>query len=87
MRMAAEQPCSRFWISPESARRRIVYRQKPKGRWLKAMIDEIERRLQGRTDVESVERVVYSPAPCFYMAGDTARKVIQRELKRRRCKR
>lgn len=88
MRLAAEQPCSRFWISPESARRRLLYGQRPKGKWLRMMLDEIERRLQGRTDIESVERVVFSPAPRFYMAGDTARKEIQRHLKRRhRCRR
>ena len=88
MRLAAEQPCSRFWISPESARRRLLYGQRPKGKWLRMMLDEIERRLGGKTDIESVERVVYSPAPRFYMAGDTARKEIQRHLKRRhRCRR
>lgn len=47
-------------------------------------MQEIERRLDGRRGVEAVEMVIYSAAPQFYMAGDTARKIIQRELKRRR---
>lgn len=87
MRNAALQPCSRFWISSECAYRRLHYKKRPKNVWLRKMLAEIERRLDGRTDLISVEEVVHSPAPQFYMAGDTARKIIQRELRRRkRCR-
>lgn len=84
MRNAARMPCSRFWISTECVCRRLNYAQQPKGKWLRMMMQEIERRLDGRRGVEAVEMVIYSAAPQFYMAGDTARKIIQRELKRRR---
>jgi hypothetical protein len=88
MRLAALQPCSRFWITPECVKLRLRYYGKHKYRLMRAMLEEIKLRLGGKTDIESIEQVVYSPAPQFYIAGDTARKIIQRELKRRRqCKR
>ena len=89
MRAAVTMPCSRFWISPETARRYLV------GGWGKPvtkervqMLAEIARRCKGNHSLENVQEVVESPAPQFYMKPDTARKIIQRELKRRRqCKR
>lgn len=89
MRLAAEQPSPRFWIS---ARQASLYLRKkciPKPNGLVAqMMKEIEKRCGGDFSTLHLEDIVEQPAPKFYIRPETARKIIQQELKRRRkCRR
>lgn len=91
---AALLPCSRFWVSEERATAVVqallrgqaaTARMRPMKR---AMFEEIHRRVaammaDGRMGVaEAVRRVVYSPAPCFYMAPGQAIDILYRMRKR-----
>lgn len=89
MRNAAELPCSRFWISPECARKHIHRVNKHGARviannLLREMVEEIIKRCDGDYSWEKITEVVFSQAPKFYMRPETARKTIQQTLKQRK---
>lgn len=85
MKAAADMPCSRFWISSESARRQLLNGlERISPGCYREMLEEIQRRCNGDLSPQNVEQVVAQPAPRFYIRPETARRIIQRELKRRR---
>lgn len=89
MRRAADKPCSRFWISSECVRKHVWIVQRHGTRairnpMLREMVMEIISRLNGDYSLMNIEKVIEQPAPKFYLRPNTARKIIQRELKRRK---
>lgn len=95
VRIAVTHPCSRYWISPENAFKRIsafrrgkVYLRngvavKPRGSRLRSIISIMER-CKGDYSQRKIESIVYSPAPEFYLSVKTAKRYISRALKKRR---
>jgi hypothetical protein len=79
--LAAKQPASRFWCSVEKMTERIKKNDPPQRQ--RAMYDEIRRRCNGDYSTENIERVIYSPAPSFYITPLTARKIIYRTFAKR----
>lgn len=94
-----KSPCSRFWVSEMRAAVVIslMLRGKcpddmlpEKRRMYEAIYSRVTEIMKGREDMclsHAVEEAVWSPAPEFYMAPETARKVIrrmQRQTKERR---
>lgn len=77
---AAQSPCSRFWVSAEQMAKRLRA-DKPLARQAD-MYEEIRRRCNSDFSIENVERVVYSPAPRFYISLLTARKLIYKSFPR-----
>lgn len=97
MEQCAAMPCSRFWIEPEYALRLIKAktdggatvsqykaRHAVKRGNTERKIEEIIRRCDGDFSLANIARVVFSPAPEFYISGRTAQAVITRTLKERR---
>lgn len=89
MRMAADMPCSHFWAEPENIKKHIWKVNKHglktiTNPLLREMVEEVMRRCDGDYSIENIEQVLSQPAPKFYMQPNTARRIIQRELKRRR---
>ena len=82
--IAAESPCSRFWISTETAIRNIRMKEKGRPTRRTEVIDEIMKRCNGDYSRDNIERVVYSPAPKFYITPKTAKKLVYSELKKRK---
>ena len=88
MRLAALQPAPRFYATPEWVARKIKARSHGKHagkrNLTEQMLDEIIRRCDGNTSIDNIALVLEQPAPSFYLRPETARKLIQQELKRRR---
>lgn len=92
---AAMSPCSRFWISSETAQKCVAamaagrYLPDNGSSWCKRkMIKEIYRRCAGDYSRANIEKIVYGGAPHFYLTQKSAKVTIYNELKRRRkCKR
>lgn len=81
-RIAVSFPCSRFWISTETAAKLISDIRRGKKQNLKPMclerITEIMRRCNGDYSRASVSRVVNSPAPKFYLTPGSAQAILSR---------
>ena len=89
MRAAPSFPCSRFWISEEAAMKNI--RKVRRGgilairtRRVREMTRLIMERCNGTFTGRMVEQAINTPAPQFFIEPETARRLIQKELKRRR---
>lgn len=91
IRLAVEMPCSRFWVTPETAAKEIsslrrgrwYQTQKPKAMRMKRAHD-IMVRCNGDYSIANVTDVVYSTAPQFYLSAHTAEKYIYRILRIRK---
>lgn len=87
MRKAVTCPCSRYWISIESAMRNISLARK--GLWSLVrraeMIRSIMEKCNGDFSRDSVESVIYNNAPHFFMTPNSGRVIIYNEIKKRRC--
>lgn len=95
VRLAIEQPCSRFWTSPENAMKRISAMRRMKEYTKKgtragrlSMFSCIMKRCDGDFSSRNIERVVYSQAPRFFLSFETAKKYIYNAIrkKKRKCK-
>lgn len=94
VRKAVNSPCSRFWISPEYASKRISallrgkrYTEKRYRANRELIIHDIMKRCDGDYSMGRIESVVYSPAPRFYLTESTAKIYIYRALKQKTWKR
>lgn len=91
VRLAVAMPCSRFWVTPETAAKEIsslrrghwYQMQKPKVMRMKRAYD-IMVRCGGDYSIAKVTEVVYSTAPQFYLSAHTAEKYIYRTLRNRK---
>lgn len=89
---AVKSPCSRFWITSERAKKRISAIVRGKENIRRAyptrarMIKEIMSRCGGDYSTESIEGVVFSAAPEFYLTEKSAKLIIYREINKRRKK-
>lgn len=91
VRMAVMMPCSRFWVTPETAAKEIsslrrghwYQTQKPKRMRMQRAYD-IMVRCNGDYSIANVTEVVYSAAPQFYLSAHTAEKYIYRTLRNRK---
>ena len=91
VRMAVMMPCSRFWVTPETAAKEIsslrrghwYQTQKPKRMRMQRAYD-IMVRCSGDYSIANVTEVVYSSAPQFYLSAHTAEKYIYRTLRNRK---
>lgn len=94
VRMAVTMPCSRFWVTPETATKEIsslrrgrwYQTQKPKRMRMQRAYD-IMARCNGDYSIAKVTEVVYSTAPQFYLSAHTAEKYIYRTLRNRKKER
>lgn len=91
VRMAVTMPCSRFWVTPETAAKEIsslrrgrwYQMQKPKRMRMQRAYD-IMVRCDGDYSIAKVTEVVYSAAPQFYLSAHTAEKYIYRTIRNRK---
>ena len=91
VRLAVMMPCSRFWVTPETAAKEIsslrrghwYQMQKPKMMRMQRAYD-IMVRCNGDYSIANVTEVVYSTAPQFYLSAHTAEKYIYRTLRNRK---
>lgn len=91
VRLAVAMPCSRFWVTPETAAKEIsslrrgrwYQMQKPKRMRMQRAYD-IMVRCNGDYSIANVTEVVYSAAPQFYLSAHTAEKYIYRTLRNRK---
>lgn len=91
VRIAVTMPCSRFWVTPETAAKEIsslrrghwYQTQKPKRMRMQRAYD-IMLRCNGDYSIAKVTEVVYSTAPQFYLSPHTAEKYIYRTLRNRK---
>lgn len=91
VRLAVIMPCSRFWVTPETAAKEIsslrrghwYQMQQPKMMRMKRAYD-IMVRCNGDYSIANVTEVVYSTAPQFYLSAHTAEKYIYRTLRNRK---
>lgn len=84
MRNVAKMPARRFYISAEAVIIHIKEPHRKSPEMMKLMLEEIFRRCNGNFSYENIESIINQPAPQFYIQPETARKLIQKELKRRR---
>lgn len=95
VRLALEQPCSRFWVSPENAAKRISAMRRGKNYTKKgtragrlSLFACIMEKCEGDFSSRNIERVVYSQAPRFFLSFETAKKYIYNAIrKKRKCNR
>ena len=88
---ASYAPAKRFYVSERQAIRIVRRMMMGKGIYIKgeqkiAMYKEIERRVQSeRSDNErltdTIRRVLFQPAPRFYIKQETARIILYRKMK------
>jgi ribulose 1,5-bisphosphate carboxylase large subunit-like protein len=91
VQLAVTKPCSRFWVTPETAAKEIsslrrghwYQMQKPKRMRMQRAYD-IMVRCNGDYSITRVTEVVYSAAPQFYLSAHTAEKYIYRTLRNRK---
>lgn len=94
VRLAVEQPCSRYWTSPENAYKRISalrrgksYASKGTREGRNRMFIDIMRKCGGDYSLRNIERVVYEGAPRFFLSAETAKRYIYRTIRnRRKCR-
>lgn len=86
--MVLSSPCSRFWCSPENAYKSIIsYRKRgvlPSRSLRQQMLRDIMERCNGDYSYLNIERVVYSPAPSFYISFWTAKIAIYQYINKTR---
>ncbi len=91
VKQAVTKPCSRFWVTPETAAKEIsslrrgrwYQMQRPKRMRMQRAYD-IMVRCNGDYSIANVTEVVYSAAPQFYLSAHTAEKYIYRTLRNRK---
>ena len=83
MRAVAQMPCARFYINAETVKKQLRKKQQ-RNRLKILMLREITTRCGENLSIDNIETVIQQPAPQFYITPETARKLIQAELKRRR---
>lgn len=93
VRLAVEMPCSRFWVTPETAAKEISslrrghwYNMRAPKRMRMQRAYDIMVRCGGDYSIANVTEVVYSTAPQFYLSPYTAEKYIYRILRNRKKK-
>lgn len=90
MQTAVAMPCSRYWISIESAMRYISMARQ--GKWEKVrkrkMIESIIEKCNGDFSRDNIEAVLYGGAPEFFLTPKSGQTIIYSEIqKRRKCRR
>lgn len=91
LRAVADVAAPRFFVSPENAHRRIVrvLRGVLSERCrvgMRRMLSDIMRLCGGDYSYRNVERVVYGPAPSFYLSAGSVRVLLSRYRRRERCR-